>query len=78
MIVARESPGWSTLLGIASAFAAIFAVGTVLGWWLDGMFGTSPILVLLGIALGLLGGVSYTVVQFRALLATSEDRPAEQ
>ena len=71
MIVARESPGWSTLLGIASAFAATFAVGTALGWWLDGVFGTSPILVLLGIALGVIGGVCYTVVQFRSLLANS-------
>jgi F0F1-type ATP synthase assembly protein I len=58
-------------LGIASAFAAVLAAGMALGWWLDGVFGTSPILVLLGIALGLLGGVCYTVVQFRSLLATS-------
>jgi F0F1-type ATP synthase assembly protein I len=44
------------------------AAGVALGWWLDGVFGTSPILVFLGIALGLVGGVCYTVGQFRQLL----------
>lgn len=78
MIVTRESPGWSTLLGIASAFAATFAAGTVLGWWLDRVFGTSPILVLLGIALGITGGICYTVVQFRLFLRASEGPPDKE
>jgi F0F1-type ATP synthase assembly protein I len=68
VIVTRESPGWSTLLGIGSVSAASLAAGLALGWWLDGVFGTSPILVFLGIALGLVGGVCYTAVQFRQFL----------
>jgi hypothetical protein len=44
------------------------AAGFLLGWWLDGVLGTSPILVSIGLALGLVGGVCYTVVQFRLLL----------
>jgi F0F1-type ATP synthase assembly protein I len=44
------------------------AAGFLLGWWLDGVLGTSPILVFLGLALGLVGGVCYTVVQFRQFL----------
>lgn len=68
MIVADESPGWSTLLGIGSVSAASLAAGILLGWWLDRIFNTSPILVLLGIALGIVGGVCYTVTQFRQFL----------
>lgn len=66
--VTREPPGWSTLLGIGSVTAASLAVGILLGWWLDKVLNTSPILVLLGIALGLVGGVCYTVAQFRQFL----------
>jgi F0F1-type ATP synthase assembly protein I len=68
VIVTRETPGWSTLLGIGSVSAATLAAGVLLGWWLDGLLGTSPILVCIGIALGLAGGVCYTVVQFRPFL----------
>jgi F0F1-type ATP synthase assembly protein I len=68
VIVAREYPGWSTLLGIGSVSAGSMAAGFLLGWWLDGVLGTSPILVSIGLALGLVGGVCYTVVQFRLLL----------
>jgi F0F1-type ATP synthase assembly protein I len=66
--VTREVPGWSTLLGIGTASAATLAVGIALGWWLDGLLHTSPIFVLVGIALGIVGGVCYTVVQIRPFL----------
>jgi Putative F0F1-ATPase subunit Ca2+/Mg2+ transporter len=66
--VTREPPGWSTLVGIGTVSAATLAAGIALGWWLDGLLHTSPILVLLGIALGLVGGVCYTVVEFRQFL----------
>jgi hypothetical protein len=68
VIVTREAPGWSTLLGIGSVSAAAVAAGIVLGWWLDGVFSTSPILVVIGIALGIVGGVCYTAVLFRHYL----------
>jgi F0F1-type ATP synthase assembly protein I len=48
--------------------AATLAAGIALGWWLDRELHTSPILVLIGIALGIVGGVCYTVVQFRQFL----------
>ncbi|HJQ43839.1 MAG TPA: AtpZ/AtpI family protein [Jatrophihabitantaceae bacterium] len=68
MIVPRETPGWSTLLGIGSASAALMAAGVLLGWWLDGVLGTSPVLLLVGIALGIAGGICYTAVQIRPFL----------
>jgi F0F1-type ATP synthase assembly protein I len=68
VIVAREAPGWSTLLGIGTASAAAVGAGVLLGWWLDGFFDTSPILLLIGIALGIVGGGYYTVVQIKPFL----------
>jgi hypothetical protein len=48
--------------------AVLLGAGIALGWWLDGALGTSPTFVLIGIALGLAGGVCYTVVQIRPFL----------
>jgi len=66
--VTREAPGWSTLLGIGTVSAATFVAGMALGWWLDGLLHTTPVFVLVGIALGIAGGVCYTVVQIRPFL----------
>lgn len=68
VIVTREAPGWSTLLGLGSVCAAAVAAGSLIGWWLDGLFNTSPILIVIGIALGIVGGGCYTVVQFKQFL----------
>lgn len=64
----REAPGWTTLLGIGSVFAVVLMAGALLGWWLDGTLHTSPILVVVGTALGIVGGMSYTVIQLKRFL----------
>jgi F0F1-type ATP synthase assembly protein I len=66
--VTREAPGWTTLLGIGGVMAGLFAAGALIGWWLDGALNTGPILVVSGTALGLVGGITYTVVQLRQFL----------
>jgi F0F1-type ATP synthase assembly protein I len=66
--VAREPLGWSNLLGIGTVSAVLLAGGIALGWWLDSLLHTSPILVIVGIALGIAGGICYTVVQIRPFL----------
>jgi F0F1-type ATP synthase assembly protein I len=66
--MARESLGLSNLLGLGTVFAVLLGAGIALGWWLDSALGTSPTMVLIGIALGLAGGVCYTVVQIRPFL----------
>jgi F0F1-type ATP synthase assembly protein I len=66
--MARDSLGWTTLLGLGAAMAVLVGAGIALGWWLDSVLGTSPTLVLVGIALGLAGGFCYTVVQIRPFL----------
>jgi F0F1-type ATP synthase assembly protein I len=64
----RDAPGWSTLLGIGMVNALMFAAGVALGWLADRLLHTFPILVIVGLTLGIVGGVSYTVVQFRTFL----------
>jgi len=48
--------------------ALLFAGGLALGWLFDRLLHTSPIMALVGLALGIAGGVCYTVVQFRTFL----------
>lgn len=64
----RDAPGWSTLLGMGVAVALLFAGGLALGWFLDSVLHTSPILAIVGLALGLAGGVYYSIVQFRSFM----------
>ncbi len=66
--MAREALGWSNLLGIGTVMAVMLGGGIALGWWLDGVLHTSPILVLVGILLGLAAGIAYTFVQIRPFL----------
>lgn len=59
---------WSSVLGIGAVIAAVLLAGIALGWWVDGRLHTSPIFVLVGIALGLAGGIGHTVVALRRYL----------
>ena len=59
---------WSSLLGIGAVVAGVLVAGLALGWWVDGLLDTSPIFVLVGIALGLAGGIWHTVVRLRKYL----------
>jgi len=50
--------------------AALLVVGVALGWLFDWLFDTFPIFVIVGLALGIGGACSYTVVQFRKYLTS--------
>lgn len=63
-----ESLGWPALLGMGAVVAAQLAVGLGLGWLVDSLAGTSPVFVLVGLLLGIVGAVSYTVLEFRKFL----------
>ncbi len=64
----RDAPGVSTLLGIGCVVAGAFVAGLVLGWWLDGLLQTFPIFALVGIAVGIAGGIYYSIAQIRPFL----------
>jgi F0F1-type ATP synthase assembly protein I len=59
---------WSSLLSIGAVAAGVLVAGLALGWWVDGLLATSPIFVLVGIALGVAGGIWHTVVALRRYL----------
>jgi F0F1-type ATP synthase assembly protein I len=59
---------WSSLLGIGAVVAGVLVAGLALGWWIDTLLDTSPIFVLVGIALGIAGGIWHTIVRLRKYL----------
>jgi F0F1-type ATP synthase assembly protein I len=66
--VPAQSVGFSALLGMGAVIAAVLAAGLALGWLVDSLVGTSPVFLLVGLLLGIIGAVSYTVAQFRQYL----------
>ena len=64
----KPSLSLSTLAGLGFANACTLAGGLLLGHYLDSRFGTDPVLVLLGMALGLLLGAVGSFLEIRRYL----------
>lgn len=47
------------MLGIGLTWVLSTALGTLLGVWLDGRLGTTPLLTLVGVVVGTVAGFSY-------------------
>ena len=64
----RGHGGWEMALT-----PVVFALG---GWYLDGLFGTEPFLIVLGAVIGLVGSVTNQFFQYkhRMAIATEERR----
>ena len=60
--------GAATLIGIGTTSAVCLALPTVLGWLADRWLGTSPLLVLIGLVLGIATCASYTYAQARRFM----------
>lgn len=59
---------WTSLLSIGAVAAGVLVAGLALGWWVDALLNTSPIFVLVGIALGIAGSIWHAVVALRRYL----------
>lgn len=68
--MAPEPPSWQSLLGMGAVIAALLVVGMALGWLVDSLANTTPIFIMVGLALGIAAAVTYTVVEFRQYLKT--------
>jgi F0F1-type ATP synthase assembly protein I len=55
------------LIGIGSAIAGLIAGGMLLGWFIDTRADTSPILTLIGLAVGMVSASYYLYVKFRSV-----------
>jgi F0F1-type ATP synthase assembly protein I len=66
----QQSPPWMRLSGIGVELAAAVAGFTLAGYWWDRHFRSGPWGLLIGIALGLVGG-TYNLIR-QSLLATKE------
>ena len=66
--MARQTPSLSTLLGIGGVLALCLLAGMGLGWLADSVLRTFPTFVLVGLALGIVGGCWYTYLEIRPFL----------
>ena len=71
----QRFPGWVRYSGVGLELAGALAGFALLGYWIDGKFGTSPWGILGGVVLGLIGGLYSMVKQSLAAIrdARTED-----
>jgi ATP synthase protein I len=55
-------------VGMGTSVAVIVGVGVLLGIWADGRLHTSPLLLIVGLVLGLAAAVATVVAQVRRFL----------
>jgi F0F1-type ATP synthase assembly protein I len=56
------------LVGVGSAIAGLVAGGMLLGWFVDSRADTSPVFVLVGLAVGMVTASYYAYVRFRSFM----------
>ena len=66
----KQNPSWTKLTGIGIELASAVAGFTLIGYWWDRHFHTAPWGLLIGIALGIVGG-TYNLIR-QSLLASRE------
>ena len=72
----RRFPGWVRHSGVGLELAGATAGLALIGYWIDGRFGTTPWGILGGVIIGLVGGL-YNLVR-ESLAAVREAKAEDQ
>lgn len=56
------------LIGVGSTIAGLIAGGLLLGWFIDSRAGTTPVFVLVGLAVGIGTACYYAYMRFKSFL----------
>jgi F0F1-type ATP synthase assembly protein I len=69
-------PGWVRFSGVGMELAGATAVLALIGYWVDGHYGTRPWGIVAGVIIGLVGGLYNLIRQSLAAVreAAAEDR----
>jgi len=72
----KDRPVWIRLSGIGMEFAGAVVGFTLLGYWIDQKFESRPTGVLIGAALGIIGG-GYKLIRTSLQAAKDADRQSQ-
>jgi ATP synthase protein I len=74
----QRFPGWARYSGIGLELAGAVGGLALVGYWIDGKFGTKPWGILAGVVIGLVGGLYNLIRESLAAVreGKSEDRDA--
>jgi F0F1-type ATP synthase assembly protein I len=74
----RTRPGAGALLGVGSAFGGCVGLGLLLGILGDRAAGTSPLLVILGLIIGIVMGAAGAYGVIRPYVRSGSQRPPRE
>lgn len=66
--MAPQPASWQSFLGLGLVVAATLGVGFGLGFAVDSALGTSPVFLLVGLGVALVGGIAFAVTKFKQYL----------
>ena len=69
----RRSPGWVRYSGVGLELAGAIAGLALVGYWIDGKFGTTPWGILGGVIIGMVGGMYNLVKESLAAVREAKD-----
>jgi F0F1-type ATP synthase assembly protein I len=75
--MADRFPGWVRYSGIGLELAGATAGLALLGYWIDSKFGTSPWGILIGVAIGIVGGLYNLIRESLTAVREAEDEDAK-
>src|SRR5262252_9640358 len=76
--MADRFPGWVRYSGIGLELAGATAGLALVGYWIDGKFGTSPWGILIGVVIGIVGGLYNLVKESLAAAREAQQDDAAQ